>query len=187
MKSHFKKDILEKRDSLTKDDILSLSRKIQHNLEKLEQYKKAKTVMHFVSFGSEVFTHDMIKSAIAAKTVAVPKIVNHRVEPGIIIDFDSMVPASPFGILEPMDLVKIAPKNIEIIMVPGIVFDMKGHRLGYGLGFYDDFLEGLHKNLKVGLCFDFQVAEEVPREEHDIPVDIIVTDKRVIDCRKSSG
>ena len=186
MKSRLKEEFMDKRNSLTKAQVIEMSKAVQKNLENLEQYKNAKTVMHFVSFGSEVSTHQMIKDAIGKKTVAVPKTVEHKIEPCILIDFDSMMPVQPYGILEPMDLMKLSHKSIEAVMVPGIVFDLEGHRVGYGMGFYDAFLKHVPNALKIGLCFDFQVVDSVPREEHDVPVDLIVTEKRIIECRKNS-
>ena len=102
----------------------------------------------------------------------------------MIIDFDSLIPSGRFGILEPIELAKITYKSIDMVLVPGVIFDKNGYRLGYGLGYYDRFLNKLPKAVKVGLCFDFQVMDKVPREEHDIPVDYIVTDKEIIECRR---
>ena len=79
---------------------------------------------------------------------------------------------------------KIAYKNIDLILVAGIAFDRDGYRLGYGLGYYDKFLAKLPKALKIGLCFDLQIVEKVPRESYDVPVDMIVTDEEVIKCGK---
>jgi len=69
--------------------------------------------------------------------------------------------------------------------VPRIVFDMEGHRIGYGFGYYDKFLRKVPKAVKVGLCFDFQVAGKIPHEEHDAPVDFIETEERTFECRKN--
>ena len=79
---------------------------------------------------------------------------------------------------------KIAYKNIGIVLVPGIVFDMEGHRIGYGLGYYDKFLKKVPKAVKIGLAFDFQIVGNIPKETHDVLVDFIVTDKEVVECGK---
>ncbi|MBI2558431.1 5-formyltetrahydrofolate cyclo-ligase [Candidatus Woesearchaeota archaeon] len=183
MKSQLKQSITEKRNSLSKEELISNTNKIKNALFNLAQYKKSKTVMFYVSFNSEVGTHDMIKEALKNKMVAVPKVENHEIEPSIIIDFDSLIP-SKFGILEPIELMKVAYKNIDLVLVPGIAFDKECHRIGYGFGYYDKFLKKVPKAVKIGLAFDFQVVDKVPREEHDVPVDLIVTEKRVVECRK---
>jgi len=76
--------------------------------------------------------------------------------------------------------------DIDLVIVPGVVFDKSGHRIGYGHGYYDRFLDNLEKinknAVKVGLAYDFQIADKVPIEKHDVPVDKIVTEKRIIRC-----
>lgn len=182
MKSQLKESMLEKRDSLPEGEIIEKSSQIRDRLFGLEQYKKSKTIMFFVSFNSEVNTHEMIRGSLKNKTVIVPKILNRQIEPSVIIDLDNLVSAK-FGILEPIELMKIAEKNIDLVLVPGIAFGKEGHRVGFGYGFYDKFLARVPKAFKIGLCFDFQVTDKIPRETHDVPVDLIVTEKRVIDCK----
>ena len=185
MKKQIKEAILEKRNSLSKQEIIEKSKKIEKNLFALEQYIKSKSVMFFVSFNSEVNTHEMIKNSFAKKTVIIPKVTQHEIEPSVIIDFDNLIPGK-FGILEPIEIMKIAYKNIDLVLVPGIAFDKEGHRVGYGFGYYDKFLAKAPKAVKIGLCFDFQVLDKIPREEHDVPVGLIVTDERVVKCKKNS-
>lgn len=184
MKTQLKESILEKRNSLSKEEILKKSNEIKNSLFSLSQYKKSKTVMFFVSFNSEVNTHEMIKASLRNKTVVVPKVIHNEIEPSVMMDFDSLIPSGKFGILEPIEAMKIAYKNIDIILVPGIAFDKEGHRIGYGFGYYDKFLKKVPKAIKIGLCFDFQLVEKIPREMHDVPVDMIVTEKRIVKCSK---
>ena len=183
MKNNLKQSIIEKRNSLSKEEIIEKSSIIKKRLFNLEQFKKSKTVMFFVSFNSEVHTHEIIKEALKNKIVVVPKVEVHDIEPSIITDFDGLVASGRFGILEPIEVMKIAYKNIDLVLVPGTVFDLNGHRIGFGLGFYDRFLQKVSKSVKIGLAFDFQIVDKIPHEEHDVPVDIIVTEERVIKCR----
>ena len=184
MKGQLKGLITEKRNSLAKEDIGEKSEKIQDRLFSLLQYGKSKTVMFFVSFNSEVSTHGMIREALKSKIVVVPKVADNEIEPSVIIDFDNLVPSGKFGILEPIEAMKIAYKNIDLILVPGIAFDMEGHRIGYGFGYYDKLLAKVPKAVKIGLAFDFQVVDKIPSEAHDVSVDFIVTEERVVECRK---
>ena len=183
MKNQLKESILEKRNSLSEEEILVKSSQIKNNLFNLSQYKKSKTIMFFVSFKNEVDTHEMVKEALRNKTIVVPKVAHHEIEPSVIIDFDNLI-TGKFGVLEPIETMNIANKNIDLILVPGIVFDENGHRIGYGSGFYDKFLAKVPKAIKIGLAFDFQVVDKIPREMHDVLVDMIVTEKRVVECRK---
>ena len=81
---------------------------------------------------------------------------------------------------EPLENAAIVPpQDVDVVLVPGLAFDPKGQRLGYGQGFYDRLL--LHmRALRVGLAFDFQLLAEVPSFPHDLPVDCVVTDHRVL-------
>lgn len=183
MKNQLKELILAKRNSLSKQEIIEKSKKIVNSLLHLENYKKSKTIMFFVSFNNEVNTHDIIKSEIKNKIVIVPKVEHHEIEPSVIIDFDNLITAK-FGILEPIETMKIAYKKIDLVLVPGIVFDKEGHRIGYGFGYYDKFLRKVPKAIKIGLAFDFQIVDKIPREMHDVSVDMIITEKRVIECKR---
>src|SRR3989344_2331190 len=183
MKNQLKESILQKRNSLSKEEILEKSEKIRNNLFNLKPYKSSKTVMFFVSFNSEVHTHEMIEESLKNKTVVLPKVAQHEIEASVIIDFDNLIPGK-LGIPEPIETMKIAHKNIDLVLVPGIVFDKEGRRIGYGLGYYDKFLKKTPKAVKIGLAFDFQLVDKIPREMHDVPVDIIVTEKRVVECKK---
>ncbi len=185
MKNQLKESILEKRNSLSNEEILKKSGKIKNSLFNLEHYKKSKTIMFFVSFKNEVDTHGMIEDALKNKIVVVPKVSHNEIEPSVIISFDNLIPSGRFGILEPIEAMKTPWKKIDLVLVPGIVFDKNGHRIGYGFGYYDKFLKKVPKAIKIGLAFDFQVVDKIPREMHDVPVDLVVTESGIIDCNKS--
>ena len=181
MKNQLKEAMLEKRDILSREEIIPKSQKIAKNLFALSEFKKSKTAVFFVSFGSEVHTHEMIAKALKAKTVAVPKVINNEIVPSIIHDLENLVEGK-FRILEPMDSIKVSSKSIDVVIVPGLAFDLNGHRVGYGFGYYDRFLRTVPKAAKIGLCFDFQLVEKIENHELDVPVDFIVTEGRVIEC-----
>ena len=153
-----------------------------------EQYD-LRSYFLFVSFRSEVETMGLINQLLGGgKIVSVPfvsvkekKMTAVRlINPG-----EDLVPGY-YGILEPsrkiVDERKIDPAGIDIVVLPGSVFDEKGGRLGYGGGFYDRFLalEIRPSALRVALAFDMQVLEEVPQQPHDMPVDFIITENRII-------
>lgn len=89
-----------------------------------------------------------------------------------------------FGLLEPRpDPARaVDPSMVELVLVPGIVFDREGFRLGFGGGYYDRFLAAIEAP-SIGLAFALQLVDRVPRQAHDVPVDAIVTEREMIDCR----
>ena len=178
MKNKIRKQNLRKRDNLSDKEILVKSREIEKRLFSLPEYKESHVVMFYVSFGKEVFTHDMIKDALKDKIVVVPKVVKDEMIAVKINNFDELSPGA-FGILEPKNSAGFPKKKIEAVMIPGIAFSLDKHRIGYGKGFYDKFLKGV-KSVKIALAYDFKILEQVPHEKHDIPMDIVVTEEKII-------
>jgi 5-formyltetrahydrofolate cyclo-ligase len=140
--------------------------------------------MFYASFQSEVETHHMIRRALAeGKRVVLPKVKGKELELIEIKSFDKDVLPGAWGIPEPERGMPAELKDISLIVVPGAAFDEKGNRIGYGAGFYDKLLP-LYKGRTVALAFELQIAPEVPADAHDIPMHMIVTEKRVIDVHR---
>lgn len=188
MKRTLKQEIFEKRKSLTKQDVNEKSLKIKENLFSLEEFKKAKNIMFYVSFNDEAGTREAIKELLAKKekTIIVPYVVgdNPILQLSELKNFD-WLEVKTFGILEPKELYirEFNYEKLDLVIVPGIVFGRNGYRIGYGHGYYDRFLKKLGKNVKkIGLSFELQVVDEIPKEEHDVPVDYVITEKGVMKC-----
>jgi len=181
MKDINRKVMLRRRNRLTEEDIIQKSKLIKNNLLSLKEYKEAKTIMIYVSFGKEVETHNLIKEALKTKTVLVPKVKEDQIIACKINTLDDLEQGA-FGILEPKTSVEFSKKKIELIILPGIVFDKLGNRIGYGKGFYDKFLKNINAT-KIALAFDFKVLEQVPTRKYDIKMNIIVTEKNIIQIK----
>lgn len=146
-------------------------------------YKKAKTLLCFVSTKDEVDTHALIKQAfIDGKTVAVPKCINKKgsMHFFVINSFDDLK-KSNFGILEPD---KETSKRLldftdSICILPGFVFDKYGIRIGYGKGYYDRFLSK-YQGKKIGVCYDNCMTDLLPRGKYDVAADMVVTQIGII-------
>ncbi|HEX9026827.1 MAG TPA: 5-formyltetrahydrofolate cyclo-ligase [Clostridium sp.] len=149
-----------------------------------EFYINANVIFTFVSFKSEVDTHQIIKYALQSnKTVYVPKIESK--ERGIeIFKIDNLeeLKIGYFGILEPQASCQaVDSNNIDLILLPGIAFDRLGGRVGYGKGFYDAFLRKMNKRVdKIALAYDFQILSKVPMNELDVKIDGIITNDQII-------
>lgn len=188
-KKIIRREILTKRSNLGKDGNISLSKKIISSLQTSDFYKNAHTIMTFISFGSEIDTHEFIKSSIKeGKRIVVPVTFHEsrEMKPSQVLDFQEFEPGY-FNILTPKkEFIRyIDPMEIDLVIVPGAVFDRDGYRVGYGGGFYDRFLSTkISKDaIKVGIGFDLQVIDKVPREDFDVPVDFILTEKGFISCK----
>jgi 5-formyltetrahydrofolate cyclo-ligase len=154
---------------------------IRDKLFNEEAFKKARVVMFYVSLKDEVDTCFMIDEALnAGKRVCVPVILKEdkRLIAGEIRNRLEDLESQHFGIYQPKrDRVKEVPlDDIDLVVVPGVAFDRKNIRLGRGHGYYDRFLSGLPDTTKaIGLAFDFQVLEDLPKDPHDIPVSKVIT------------
>lgn len=182
-KKALRKEMLDKRNNIAAAKRQEKSGLIKERLEKLQIYHEAYTVMFYVSFGSEVETRQLIKDALKAeKRVAVPLVNKKELLIKQITDFKQLSPGT-WGIFEPdHKLPDINPKDINVVIVPGIAFTIDHNRLGYGGGYYDKLLskEGEANFTSIALAFEEQVVEKLPVAEHDQKVDFIVTDKRFI-------
>ena len=144
---------------------------------------EGKTIAMTISIFPEVNTYQIISKLWSlGKRVVVPK-CNHKTKHMQfyqITSFDELVPA-PMGLYEPNHLLAsaIEHKYIDVCIVPGIVFDQRGYRIGYGGGYYDRFLPSFNGK-KISISFDEQLVKEVPYEKHDIPIDLLITNKHRI-------
>lgn len=149
---------------------------IQDRLFNEEEFKRAQLVMFYVSLRDEVDTLSMIDEAVKmGKRVCVPVILKEerRLIAGEIKDREKDLEKQHFGIYQPIaGHVKEVPlEDIDLVVVPGIAFDKNNVRLGRGHGYYDRFLCCLPKKTRtIGLAFDFQVLEYLPKDSHDVPV-----------------
>lgn len=184
-KRSLRQQILARRGAISSDEWLTSSRLAQHNLVSLEEYRGATCIALYAPTRNETDTADILATAVqAGKRVLYPAVCGQKMVLRRVTGLDCLE-SGCYGILEPCATgVDHEADEADLIVVPGVVFDLTGHRIGFGKGFYDRFLT--HPGRKahlVGLCHDFQVIDgAIPAEGHDIRMEIIVTDKRIIRC-----
>ena len=167
----------EKKRALTAAEIETRSAKLSERLFETAQWRKARSVYAYVAFNQEVRTRPIIERAWAdGKRAAVPKIVAGEMRFIWLESFDALAPGGAFGILEPTEDGPVADDDGALVLVPGLAFDARGHRLGYGGGYYDRWLAANPGHPTVALCYGFQRVDRIEDEEHDIAVDAIISD-----------
>ncbi|MEW6713743.1 MAG: 5-formyltetrahydrofolate cyclo-ligase [Nitrospirota bacterium] len=196
MKKSLRESLLAKRDNITGEDKKAKDSVIRKRLFSLEYFKDAKTILFYASFRSEVDTLKAIQNTLKLKKrVALPVVDTEHKQLKLYEVHDiSELSTGYMGIPEPVPsrTRSMGLNEIDIEIIPGIGFDLKGNRLGYGAGYYDKLLSHKSKRLSktkgrittIALAFEEQIAEKIPSEPHDIRVDLIVTDKRVINCKE---
>ncbi len=184
--------ILAGRDRLSPAELVEKSGQITRELFSIEEIRAAHIFFIYLHFRSEVQTLDIVRQCLAeGKTVTVPLTLanesrllavqitdpQNQLEPGYCT-----IP-EPVPSLVPRSVVD--PAEIDVVIVPGSVFDRFGGRLGYGGGYYDRFLDQEAAGaLRIGLAFELQLVDQVPLEPHDQLMDFVVTEKKIYDCRR---
>jgi 5-formyltetrahydrofolate cyclo-ligase len=185
MKKAIRKELLEKRDRIPKELKVSKDIAIQHRLLGLPEFLSAGTILFNASFRSEVETSGIVREALSmGKRVVLPKVDKEKHRLGLyeIKSLDELA-LGHMGIPEPFQTEKreILLDKIDLVIAPGAGYDYSGNRLGYGGGYYDILLSGKKKNiLIIALAYEEQLIDAIPSEKHDVKVDMIVTDQRVI-------
>lgn len=184
-KKMLRESVLALRDAMDMAEIEAKSALIKERLFGLEEFLQSQRVLFFLSFGKEVRTEAMVRESLArGKDVLVPKTDtrNHRLILSRLVDFDADLVPGVWGIPEPHPeaLRPVDPEEIDLVVVPGVAFDMEGNRLGYGGGYYDRLFPTLKKATPlVALSFSCQLVASVPTAEFDRQVDALITEESV--------
>ncbi len=159
---------------MTPAQIADKSNKLLDLFFETEEYRTAKTLYMYLPYNQEVRTVPVLEKAIAdGKAVAVPKVYGDTMRFIYLTDLSQVAPGC-MGIPEPVADGPVANDPTALVLMPGLAFDRDGHRIGYGGGFYDKFLAAEPGHPTVALCYDFQVVENLPLDEFDIPVDRVL-------------
>ena len=173
-KKELRRQIREQKRAMTVDAIAEKSRALTEAFLQTRQYQDAKTVYGYLPYNQEVRTTDLLRQAMAeGKRVAVPKVYGDEMRFHYMADLDR-TEAGYAGIPEPIGDEPVAEDETALVLMPGVAFTKDGSRIGYGGGYYDKFLAREPGHPTVALCYDFQIVEELPLEEFDIPVDLVL-------------
>lgn len=174
-KKALRRQIREKKQAMTEQQILDASRRLGELFLQTEQYRAAKTVYGYLPYNQEVRTVPILERALAdGKRVAVPKVYGDEMRFIYMTDL-TLVEKSDMGIPEPVADGPVADDPTALVLMPGVAFDPQGHRIGYGGGFYDKFLAAEPQHPTVALCYDFQLLPSLETEAFDIPVDCVLS------------
>jgi 5-formyltetrahydrofolate cyclo-ligase len=178
-KAILRQEMLARRNSLSDEARKEKSGAIMEKLFSERHFREAKCVALYMPIGNEVDTRQMITGAAAAgKEVVLPVVASdHHLELRKFQSFESMRKGR-FAILEPVGEER-PPEDPHVIVLPGVAFGLCMHRLGYGKGYYDRLLARL-PSFRIGICFDLQVVERLPRHSDDQRMNMIITEKREI-------
>lgn len=185
-KASLRKEFLAERSKIPQIKINCWSRKINNRFLTLPQLQEVKKIMAYASIRKEIKTFDLMEELLnQGYLLYLPYTKKDVIDLGTaqINDLDSDLKKGVYGVQEPIAKIRTeeVPTDLELIIIPGACFTKSGYRIGYGGGYYDSFLSK-HADgaLKVGFCYDHFIVDSIPVEEHDVPVDIIITEKEII-------
>jgi 5-formyltetrahydrofolate cyclo-ligase len=173
--------MIKKRNTLSKSEVKRLSGKICSKILELPETKQAESVGIYISFKNEVLAEMLLAPLFAkGKKIFVPV-----VSPNTPIRFAHLLPKAKTrcglkGTREPIKKSFAKEGEINVFVVPGLAFDLDGFRIGWGKGHYDQFFSRNKKAIKIGAAYDFQIVRKIDAEAHDVKMDLIVTEKRVL-------
>lgn len=176
MKAGLRAELLARRAALAPEARRVQSRAIADRTQALPAFRSARHVLGFWPRADEVDVRELLEAAAASrKRVALPRV------DGSHLRFHAWRPGDPLrpsglGIQEPEPTTeRVEPREIDLVLVPGVGFDRRGHRLGFGRGYYDRALNAMPWAIRVGVAFDIQLVERVPDEALDVPMHWVLT------------
>ena len=183
-----RRDMRRRRDAMSLDDVLNLSRAVDDRLFACKDFSVCQNIMFFLSFGNEVRTDEMItRSLNDCKQVYVPRLITRerRLEVCEITDMDQEFELGSYDIREPSrsNSKVVSPSIIDAVIAPGLAFDRSGVRIGFGGGYFDWLFKQLpDEALRLGVAYEFQVVDSIPQDSCDERVQTIFTENDTINC-----
>jgi 5-formyltetrahydrofolate cyclo-ligase len=180
-------ETLARRRELSPEQVSCQSLALQLNFLALPEYQRSQVLALYAQIQHEVETSAVAVEALAAgKTLLYPAVQGSDMQFRRVQGLNELTPGR-YGIPEPAGDAW-EPKHADLIVVPGVAFDLSGRRIGYGKGYYDKALHRLEGTGRlIGFCYDFQLLNEIVGEPHDVMMDIIVTELRVVRVNKNIG
>ena len=172
------------RDSVAPEVAAKWVREAEARLFSRAELATAASVLVFYSFGSEISTTGIIDRLLReGRTVALPYLEDGTMKGATLRSGDTLRPSS-YGPKEPALLEEVDPRGIDVAISPGLAFDRRGHRLGYGGGHFDRYLARLRPEaVRIGNGYHLQLVEEVPHDHLDATLDLVITEEEVVECR----
>lgn len=155
---------------------LRMSDSIIKRLIEHPRFRAAKVIMLYHSLPDEVCTHKLLQQFSSKKKLLLPIVKGDSMLLRTYHEANNME-AGAYGIMEPKGPAFTAYKNIDLIIIPGVAFDVKNNRLGRGKGYYDRFLQQMRQThaYKIGICFPHQLVDSIPTTAYDIPMDEVLS------------
>ncbi len=172
-KNNLRKLIRERKKELLTASWVDNSENILGRIKNLEEFKLAKNILCYWSMSDEVNTHNFILTIANEKNVFLPVIKDDSLLIKRFEGIENLTKGDKFSIPEPAHSNIASIESIDLAIIPGVAFDISGKRMGRGKAYYDKLLKSSNA-YKIGVCFNFQIVDSVPIDEHDIVMDRVL-------------
>lgn len=174
-KREIRKKYKTARNQMNEQQVSVLSEKICKYVMESDIFQCAEYILAYYPLGNEADVRRIVETAWEmGKHVAFPKVFGDSMAYFETRDFSELHPGT-FGVMEPEETKEVSWEQ-ALILTPGVAFDRNGNRMGFGKGYYDKYLSGYPECVTIGVAYDMQMAEEIPVEETDVPLDFMVTE-----------
>lgn len=174
-KKQIRREVKERKATQASEAYYAASQQIASKLEMLPEFQKAETVLAYWSMAGEVYTHDFVRKWSLSKKILLPCVEGDLMFIKAYSNENLLIAGSLYGIPEPDGPYFTEYSLIDIAIIPGIAFDRSNNRMGRGKAYYDRFLN-LVSAYKIGICFEFQLFDEIPADAFDIRMECVITD-----------
>lgn len=175
-KKDLRRLVRAEKNKVTLEQKIERSAVVMSKVECLPEFAEANTILLYWSMDDEVYTHDFVRRWYERKCLLLPCVDGDDLLLRQYTGEESMRPGPQFGIPEPVGPIFTELEKVEMIVVPGVAFDRRLNRMGRGRGFYDRLLKSTPNAVKVGVAFNFQIFDEIPVEEFDVPMDKLISE-----------
>ena len=178
IKQSLRKEIALMKQTYEEDDLHKFSEEIFQKIEQTQEFADAKCILAYYSFPGEVITHSFIEKYANKKKILLPVVQNDKLVLKVYTHSDDLK-LSAYGIPEPTGEEFLDYEQIDLAIIPGMVFDRNLNRIGRGKGYYDRLLPKLNSYF-MGICYSFQLKNEIPVELHDIRMNCVISHNEII-------
>lgn len=174
-KKELRSIVRQRKGEHSAEELEALSRQATTRLLELAEVKAAHTVMLYCALPDEVQTLPLIRALKdEGKRILLPAVTGATEMELRVYETDNDLRTGSFGIMEPAGRAFTKTEEIDVMIIPGMAFDAAGNRLGRGKGYYDRFLAMAHRAYRIGVCFPFQMFDEIPAGEFDVKMDKVI-------------
>ncbi len=161
---------------MTREEVILKSKIITEKFLNSDYFKNAKVIMSYISIKNEIEMEEINKKVLEDKKILLFPVIEGEYIKAVKVNSLEKCEEKKFGVIEPIYGEPFNLEEIDLIIVPGVAFDKRGNRIGFGKGYYDRFLKG-YRGKKIALAYEFQLVDSIETEEHDERVDEIITEK----------